>query len=210
MSLSGPEALRSLDEALRDVRREEDEIAKRLARSAELITRRREQEGELLSSLAQVRLDPAIQAELRGQISAAELRAREMLKTHGEDLSASEGQLKTLDADLTKAIADRTKLQDDATRLNDELKALSDRVRPQHRRRRRVGVAVEADRLPRHRALDMRQGLDAAAVVAGAGAFVVRDHRGEPGLASDRKGLVERIHDAVGLVAQASARRALS
>lgn len=131
MSLSGPEALRSLDEALRDVRREEDEISKRLARSAELITRMREQEGELLSTLAQVRLDPAIQAELRGQISAAELKAREMLKTHGEDLTASEAELKALDADLTKAIADRTKLQDDATRRNDELKALSDRVRPQ-------------------------------------------------------------------------------
>ena len=29
MTLSGPEALRSLDEALRDIRREEDEIAKR-------------------------------------------------------------------------------------------------------------------------------------------------------------------------------------
>jgi hypothetical protein len=131
MSLSGPEALRSLDEALRDVRREEDEIAKRLARSAELITRMREQEGELLSSLAQVRLDPATQAELRGQISAAELRARDMLKTHGEDLAASETTLKALDADITKAIADRTQLQDDATRRNDELKALSDRVRPQ-------------------------------------------------------------------------------
>ena len=47
MSLSGPDALRSLEEALRDVRREEDEIARRLARSAELITRMREQEGEL-------------------------------------------------------------------------------------------------------------------------------------------------------------------
>src|SRR5690348_13850687 len=131
MSLSGPEALRSLDEALRDVRREEDEISKRLARSAELITRMREQEGELLSSLAQVRLDTATQAELRGQISAAEVRARDMLKTHGEDLTASQAELEALDADIGKAIADRTKLPDDATRRNAELKALSDRVRPQ-------------------------------------------------------------------------------
>ena len=131
MSLSGPDALRSLDEALRDVRREEDEIAKRLARSAELITRMREQEGELLSQLAQVRLDPNTQAELRGQISAAELKARDMLKTHGEDLSASEGKLQALDAEIAKAIAERATLQADATRRNDELKALSDRVRPQ-------------------------------------------------------------------------------
>ena len=72
MSLSGPEALRSLDEALRDIRREEDEIAKRLARSAEMITKMREQEGELLSQLAQVRLDPATQKELAGQISGVE------------------------------------------------------------------------------------------------------------------------------------------
>ena len=131
MSLSGPEALRSLDEALRDVRREEDEIAKRLARSAELVTKMREQEGELLSQLAQVRLDPATQAELRGQISAAEVKARQMLKTHGEDLSASESRLKALDTEIAAAIAERTRLQDDATRRNDELKALSDRVRPQ-------------------------------------------------------------------------------
>ncbi len=131
MSLSGPDALRSLDEALRDVRREEDEIAKRLARSAEMITKMREQEGELLSSLAQVRLDPATQADLAGQISAAELKARDMLKTHGEELGTSEAKLKTLDADISKAIADRTKLQDDATRRNDELRALAGRVRPQ-------------------------------------------------------------------------------
>ena len=52
MSLSGPEALRSLDEALRDIRREEDEIAKRLARSAELVTKFKETESELLRQLA--------------------------------------------------------------------------------------------------------------------------------------------------------------
>src|SRR5690606_4817697 len=120
MTLSGPEALRSLDEALRDVRREEDEIAKRLARSAELITRMREQEGELLSQLAQVRLDPATQAELRGQIGAAETKARDMLKAHGADLTASEEALARIDAELSKAIADRTRLQDEATRRNDE------------------------------------------------------------------------------------------
>lgn len=131
MSLSGPEALRSLDEALRDIRREEDEIAKRLAHSADLITKMREQEGELLRQLAQVRLDPATQAELAGQISQAERRARDMLKTHGDDLTASEAKLKALDGDIAATTADRTRLQDEATRRNEELKALSDRVRPQ-------------------------------------------------------------------------------
>ena len=131
MTLSGPEALRSLDEALRDIRREEDEIAKRLARSAEMITKMREQEGELLSQLAQVRLDPATQKELAGQISAAELRARDMLKSHESDLAASAEALKGIDAEISAAAAERTRLQDEATRRNDELRALSDRVRPQ-------------------------------------------------------------------------------
>ena len=34
MSLAGPDSLRALEEALRDIRREEDEIAKRLAVSS--------------------------------------------------------------------------------------------------------------------------------------------------------------------------------
>jgi hypothetical protein len=131
MSLSGPDALRSLDEALRDIRREEDEIAKRLARSAELVTKMREQEGELLRQLAQVRLDPAIQAELAGQISQAELKARNMLKSHGEELGASEARLKALDADIAKATAQRGDKQADAAKRDAELKALADKIRPQ-------------------------------------------------------------------------------
>ncbi len=131
MSLSGPEALKSLDEALRDVRREEDEIARRLARSAELVTKLREQEGDLLRQLAQVRLDPTTQAELAGQIGQAETKARAMLKAHAEDLGASERQLDTLDRDIATATAERGRLQDEATRRDGELKALADTVRPQ-------------------------------------------------------------------------------
>ncbi|RYE08950.1 MAG: hypothetical protein EOP22_11520 [Hyphomicrobiales bacterium] len=131
MTLSGPEALRSLDEALRDIRREEDEIAKRLAHSAELMTKLREQEGELLRQLAQVRLDPATQSELAGQISQAELKARDMLKTHGADLAASNQRLAALDADISKDTAERATLQADAARRDSELKALADKVRPQ-------------------------------------------------------------------------------
>ncbi|HTM76046.1 MAG TPA: hypothetical protein VL133_00235, partial [Devosia sp.] len=69
MSIRGPEALASLDEAMRDIRREEDEISKRLARSAERISKIREGEAELFLQLAQLRVDPAVQAELDGRIS---------------------------------------------------------------------------------------------------------------------------------------------
>jgi hypothetical protein len=130
MALSGPEALRSLDEALRDIRREEDEIAHRLARSAELVGKMREQEGELLRSLAQIRLDPATQAELDGEISAAERKAREKLKSHADDLSASEQRLAAVDAEIASATTERATLQQEATRRDAELKALGDTVRP--------------------------------------------------------------------------------
>ena len=130
MTLSGPEALKSLEDALRDVRRDEDEIAKRLARSAELITKMREQEGELLRQLAAVRLDPATQAELAGTLSQAELKARQQLKAHGDEVGGIERKLKAADESITKATAERAKLQEEAGKRDAELKALGDKVRP--------------------------------------------------------------------------------
>lgn len=128
MSLSGPEALRSLDEALRDIRREEDEIAKRLARSAELVTKFKETESELLRQLAEVRLDPTIQAELSGRLSQAEVKAREMLSKHGAELSAAEGELKGLDKLIAALAKERTEKAAAAAEAQTELKALADKV----------------------------------------------------------------------------------
>jgi chromosome segregation ATPase len=128
MTLSGPEALRSLDEALRDIRREEDEVAKRLARSAELIAKIRETEGELLRQLAAVRLDPANQAELSGQLSLAEERAREMFRQHAQDLRSTEEQLKKEDKAISALVAERATLAKQAGELQSELEALAARV----------------------------------------------------------------------------------
>src|SRR5690606_40731609 len=100
MTLSGPEALHSLDEALRDIRREEDEIAKRLARSAELVAKIRETEGDLLRQLASVRLDPATQRQIVGELSQAETRARDMLRQHSGVLAETEAQLKDVDGKI--------------------------------------------------------------------------------------------------------------
>jgi hypothetical protein len=128
MSLSGPEALRSLDDALRDIRREEDEIAKRLARSAELVTKFKETESELLRQLAQVRLDPATQEALTGRLSQAEMKAREMLNRHGAELDATESELKAVDAQIANLAKERTDVAARATAARAELKALADRV----------------------------------------------------------------------------------
>lgn len=128
MSLSGPEALRSLDEALRDIRREEDEIAKRLARSAELVTKFKETESELLRQLAEVRLDPSVQAALTGRLSQAEVKARELLSKHGADLDAAEGELKGLDAQIAALAKERTEQAAAAEKAQGELKVLADKV----------------------------------------------------------------------------------
>lgn len=128
MSLSGPEALRSLDEALRDIRREEDEIAKRLARSAELVTKFKETESELLRQLAEVRLEPDVQAVLTGRLSQAELKARDMLSKHGANLSAAESELMGLDKQIAALAKERTELAGAAETAQSELKALADRV----------------------------------------------------------------------------------
>ena len=128
MTLSGPEALKSMDDALRDIRREEDEIARRLARSAELVTKFRNTESELFRQLAQVRLDPATQAELEGRLSQAELKARELLDRHGADLSAVEGELKTLDKQIAALATERGEQARAVTAAETELKAIADRV----------------------------------------------------------------------------------
>ena len=125
MSIRGPQALASLDEAMRDIRREEDEISKRLARSAERISKIRESEAELFRQLAQLRLDPAIQAELDGRISSAEKRAREMLKSHAKDLSQAEHVVAEGDATLARLTSERAEALKQLEARESELKSLA-------------------------------------------------------------------------------------
>ncbi len=153
MSLSGPDALRSLDEALRDIRREEDEIAKRLAHSAELVTKFKETESELLRQLAQVRLDPATRASLTGRLSQAETKAREMLDKHGADLGAAEAELKGLDQQIAALAKERAETVATAAKAQAELKALADKV------------AVDATRNPDY--VEKRRAAEQLAQVAG-------------------------------------------
>lgn len=132
MSIRGPEALASLDEAMRDIRREEEEISKRLARSAEKLSKIKENEAELFRQLAQLRLDPSVQGELDGRISAAEARARDMLKARSKALGKAESDLAECDATLSRLTAERAEalktfeghqsaLKDLATRLGDTI-----------------------------------------------------------------------------------------
>lgn len=128
MSIRGPDALASLDEAMRDIRREEEEISKRLARSAEKLGKIRENEAELFRQLAQLRLDPAVQGELDGRISTAEGKARELLKTHAKDLAAAEREIAENDETLSRLTTDRAGALKVLEGHQAELKALATRL----------------------------------------------------------------------------------
>ncbi|WDR06794.1 hypothetical protein PSQ90_04905 [Devosia rhodophyticola] len=125
MSLRGPQAMASLDEAMRDIRREEDEISKRLARSGERVSKIRESEADLVRELAKMRLDPAIQSELQGHISNAESKARDMLKAHASELSATEKALAVIDDKLGALTAERAKALKTQTARQVELDRLA-------------------------------------------------------------------------------------
>lgn len=107
MSIGGPQALASLEDAMRDIRREEDEISRRLARSSEVIAKIKESEAELFRQLAQLRLDPSIQRELDGRISSAEARARDTLKAHGKAIESAQKTLEGFEAGRVSLIERR-------------------------------------------------------------------------------------------------------
>jgi hypothetical protein len=130
MTISGPEALRSIEEALRDIRREEDDLAKRLGKSADMIARIKQQEGELLRHLANVRLDPAVQNELSGELSSAERKARDMLKAHGAALTDVEAKLKGLDTELAALAASRSEALAEVARAESALAVIAERAKP--------------------------------------------------------------------------------
>jgi chromosome segregation ATPase len=128
MALRGPEALASLDEAIRDVRREEDEIAKRLARSNEVIAKFRETEAELFRQLAMIRIDPATQGDLAGSISQAESKARELMKAHQTQLAETEEKLRAIDAEIAALGEERTSALAEVDARAAELNGLSARI----------------------------------------------------------------------------------
>jgi len=130
MSLSGPDAVRSLDDALRDIRREESEIVRRLGHSTELVTKIRTQEGELHRQLLATRLEPQARAALLAEIARAEADAATALAWHESDLDVAAAELGKVDAALAEASAARAALQERAAGRDAELRTLAEKARP--------------------------------------------------------------------------------
>ena len=108
MSVAGPRVLAALDEALHDIRREEDEIVRKLGRSAERIAKVRDTTVELLHQLAAGRLEPELTAELSSRIALAQTAARATLKDRGAELAASMAGLGRLEREHAGLVADRS------------------------------------------------------------------------------------------------------
>ncbi len=130
MSLDGPAALRSIEEALRDIRREESDVVRRLSRSAELIAKLRVQEGDLFRQLAALRLDAPARATLGAEIASAEAGMATMLDRHERQLAETEAGLDNLDAAIVAASTERAELQAETAQRDAELDALAAKARP--------------------------------------------------------------------------------
>ncbi len=128
MALNGPQAMASLDDAVRDIRREENDVGKRLSRSSERVAKIRENEAELFRKLAALRLDSDGQKQIASQLSRAEREARDMLKSHAASFSQSENQIELLDEKIAALAADRRKALADIDVQQEKLKALAKQI----------------------------------------------------------------------------------
>ncbi len=128
MALNGPKAMRSLDDAVRDIRREESDISKRLSRSSERVAKIREGEAELFRKLALVRLDKDVQSQIDGQLSRAERAAREVLKSHAAGFSELESRIDGLDKKIAALAAERGTVLADINGEQEKLKSLSGQI----------------------------------------------------------------------------------
>ena len=128
MAVSGPEAIRSLDDAVRDIRREESAIGKRLSRSAERVGKIREGEAELFRKLAEIRLSPVVQKQIDGRLSTAEKEARLALKAHAAEITASQNLLKTVDRKIASLATARHETLDKLETAQEKLKIISSKI----------------------------------------------------------------------------------
>lgn len=125
MALSGPQALRSLDDAVRDIRREEDEIAQRLARRAERVARLRETEAGLFQQLAEIRLSPEGRTEVTNRLSRVEAKVHAMLEAHAQRFEQAEKTLHASDKKVANVARQRRGVVEEIDTAQGKLRALS-------------------------------------------------------------------------------------
>lgn len=128
MTLTGPQVLSALEEALRAICAEEAEILHRLSRKAERIAKFRESEGEQLRLFSASRLPEATVATLADTLSAAAARARETLAERTRIIAEAETRLRRLAATLARLEAERAAALADAGEQQAALRTLAPRI----------------------------------------------------------------------------------
>ena len=150
MTVSGPQALQALDEALRDIRREEDDILRKLARGTERLAKIRETEGDLLRQYAHGRLETAREAEFGARLQDAASASRATLKNRGAEMSAGARRLDELDRELARLVAERADALARIDRHQATLRGLSSRIAaamvrdPDYARAQQVAAGLKA------------------------------------------------------------------
>ncbi|MCD7058846.1 hypothetical protein [Pelagibacterium xiamenense] len=168
--LSGPNAQKALDEALKDIRREEDEITQRIARATERMGKLRETELSQLRELAQVRLTEEARAELADSMSKAEAQAHEMLRAHGEAMEDLQTRLAEQDTALDALTEERGAVLKELSAKREEIEALKKALS--------VELSAEADY---RRAVEAEDELEATAENALEKAVQAENDRAEKG-----------------------------
>jgi hypothetical protein len=127
MSISGPEALAALDEALRDLRREEDDVLRKLLRGLERLAKIRDSECELLRQLADLKLPGESGGALVEAVSQAAQALRERLAAHARDFTAAAQRRRQLETALGERRGERAARLGDIDHAQQRLRAIASR-----------------------------------------------------------------------------------
>lgn len=128
MSISGPEALAALDEALRDLRREEDDILRKLLRGLERLAKIRDSESELLRQLAALELPTERAAALVGALGEAAQALRQTLDARGREFAAAVQHRRQLETALGERRSERAARLGEIDHGQQQLRALASRL----------------------------------------------------------------------------------
>ncbi len=102
MAISGPQALRRLDRAIADIRQEEQNISRQLARANERIAKLKQTETSLVKEFAKLQLAGEQLKELNSRLTRSERKAHNILEKHDIQLKETQNQLEILDKKIAQ------------------------------------------------------------------------------------------------------------
>lgn len=124
--IAAHQALSSMEKAIRDIRRDEDQLAAAMRSSTDEVAQLRLQQAESFKSLAQIRLDSIQQGEIAGRIGSTERMASEILDRRRQaldKLARELGQVRRKKESLETARLKKIEAVERALKAVDDLEA---------------------------------------------------------------------------------------